>query len=310
LRTGIHALDLIMGAGIPRGRFIEVLGEPATTKTGFALEAAAAFQRAGGVAIYLEPESKLDRAWAERLGVDVETLGYDRPEDLPHLMRIVGKVAKSASPKIPVLIAVDSFAATPGAEELDELVSEDGMQSEKAARARYLSAAFRASLMELSRKGVTLLGINQLRTTFNFFTGRSGQDSPGGRALKYHAGVRIMFRNRGRLKDRTRDVITGIAVEAEAIKNTCAVPFRKAVLRFRFETGFVRWSGVDELLIRHGRLTSAAGWLRYKDRKFRVNEIESVAAELPELLGPIQGSIEDPPQVEIKDDQPVTETTP
>lgn len=294
VRTGIPALDLIMGAGIPRGRFIEVIGDPSTSKTGFACHAAAAFQRCGGTAVYFDAEAKLEKSWAEKIGVDFGSLGYDRPKDLVQAVKMIGQVAKTASPKVPTLLIIDSIAAIPGADELDDATSDKGIGSEKAARARLLSAALRATLMELARRGVTLLGLNQLRTTMNFYTAYSGLDSPGGKAIKYHASIRMMFRPKGRIRDLKRDLVTGIAVEVEAIKNTCAMPFRKSTLRFKFDGGFVPYSGLDELLLRHGRVQSSQGWLKYKDKSFRATEIESIAAEYPELLAPLAGVEEGP----------------
>ncbi len=293
IRTGIPALDLIMGAGIPRGRFIEAIGDPSTAKSGFGIIAAAAFQRSGGVAIYLDPESKLSRPWAEQLGLNFDTLGYDKPKDIPDTVKLIGQVARTAAPKVPTIIVWDSIASTPGADELDRAVSEDGLQMRPGERAKAISDSFRSTLMELSRRGVTLLGINQLRTTMNFAYGGAGIDSTGGRSVKYHAGLRLFFKPRGRLRMKDSEVVSGISVEVEAIKNTCAPPFRKTQMRFMFETGFVTYSGLDELLIRHGRLTSASGWLRYKNRKFHADEFESVAADMPELLAPIQGTKEE-----------------
>ena len=282
-----------MGAGIPRGRFIEVLGDPATAKSAFGYAAIAAFQKAGGQAILLDSEAKTDRAFVERFGVDFDALGYSRGKTLAECVRLIGRVAETAVPKTPVIIVWDSIAATPGAEELEEATSEEGMPSEKARRARYLSGALRAVLAELTRRRVTLVAINQLRTTFNFRTGYSGTDSTGGKAVKYHSALRLHLRSRGKIRDREKDIVTGIQIEAEAIKNTCAPPFRKATLSFLFDSGFKTYSGLDELLLRHGRLKSAGGWLSYGDKRFRSKELDQVAAELPELLAPLAGTSED-----------------
>ena len=286
---------MICGSGIPRGRLVEVIGDPATTKSAFGVVVAAAFQRAGGIAIYLDSEAKLEKTWAERLGVDFSALAYYKPKDIKDAIRILGNVAKTASAKVPTVVCWDSLAGTSGVDELDATVAEEGMKSEKAARAKYLSAGFRATQTELTRRGVTVLGINQLRTNFDFRTGRSWTDSPGGRAIKYHSGLRLSFRSRGRVFDRVRDLVVGIEVEVEAIKNTCSEPFRRAKLRFRFESGFARWSGLEELLVRHGRITSASGWLRYRDRKFRKEELESIASELPDILAPLSAVAEENP---------------
>jgi len=291
IRSGIPAVDLIIGAGIPRGRFVEVVGDPATAKSTFGYMAIGAFQRAGGQCILLDSEQKTDRGFAEKMGVDWNNLGYSIGQNIYQCIKIIGQVSRMADHKIPTLIVWDSIASTPGADELDEILKEEGMGSEKALRARELSKGFRATLGECAQKGVTLLGINQLRMKLNF-RGMTTLDAPGGRAGKYHASVRLIMRNKGKIRDKVRDVIIGIAVECDNLKNTCAPPFRRATLRFHFDSGFVPFSGLDELLLRHGRLIQKAGWLEYRGKAFRAADLERIITEIPDILDPIRGTIE------------------
>jgi len=291
IRSGIPAIDLIIGGGIPRGRFVEVVGDPATAKSTFAYMAIGAFQRAGGKCILLDSEQKTDRGFAEKMGVNWNDMGYSIGKNIDECIKIIGQVSGLADPKIPTLIVWDSIASTPGADELEEILDDKGLGSEKAMRARQLSAGYRATLGECSQKGVTLLGINQLRAKLNFM-GMTTLDAPGGRAGKYHASVRIMMRNKGKIRDKERDVIIGIAVECEAIKNTCSAPFRRATLRFHFDTGFVPYSGLDEILLRHGRITQKAGWLAFGEKTFRGADLERIVAEIPEIIEPFKGTIE------------------
>jgi recombination protein RecA len=292
VRTGIPAIDLIIGEGIPRGRFIEVVGDPATAKSALGYVVIAAFQRAGGAAILLDSEAKTDKKFAEMLGVDWSKLGYKLVKDLPDAIRIIGRVAQTANKKTPTIIVLDSIAATSRADELEEAVSDDGIPAEKGSRARTLTAAFRATLGELSRKRVTLLGINHLKMSFNFM-GYTTKESPGGRAIKYHAAIRLMMRTKGKIVDTQYDVVTGIEIETEAIKNEVAAPFRKAKMKFYFDTGFKQYSGLSELLLRHRRLKEAGGWLSFGDKKFRAKDIERIVSEVPELLEPLAGTMED-----------------
>lgn len=291
IRTGIPAIDLVIGAGIPRGRMIEVMGDPATAKSAFGYVAIGAFQRAGGQCLLLDSEAKTDREFAERMGVDWSKLGYSKASTIKECAQLIGRVARMADPKIPTLVVWDSLAGTPGAEELEGHIGNEEYTGEKAARARYLSSLLRATQNELSRKMVSFIVINQLRSKFNF-RGQAYEESSGGKAPKYHAAVRLLMRTRGRIVHRERDVVTGIVVQVEAIKNTCAPPFRKATLRFYFDTGFAPYSGLDELLLRHGRITQRAGWLVYKDRRFRPGDLERIVSEIPELLLPLRGVAE------------------
>ena len=299
IRTGIPAIDLVVGAGIPRGRFIEVVGEYATAKSAFGYVVIGAFQRAGGQCILLDSEQKTDINFAQKMGADMSPgkIGYSKAKNIKECVQIIGRVAQQADPKTPTLIVWDSIAATPGSEELEDHVSNAEFKGEMASRARYFSAAFRAVLNELTQKGVTLIGINQLRTTFNFM-GRASQESSGGKAPKYAAAVRLRLSNRGKIRHIAADVVTGVTIEVEAIKNTMAPPFRKTTLKFKFDSGFVHYSGLDELLLRHGRIQQKGGWLTYKDKSFHAGDIERIVAEVPELILPLSGVLDTPPNGE------------
>jgi recombination protein RecA len=293
VRTGIPAIDLVIGAGMPRGRMIEVVGEPSTTKSALGYAIIASFQRAGGKCVLIDSEAKSDRSFIERFGVNFEDLSYSKGGSMKDVIQLIGRVAQMADPAIPVLIVWDSIAATPGAEELELHVSDKEFKGEMAARARYLSAAFRAVCNDLARKKVTLLAINQLRTKFNFM-GHTSMESPGGKAPKYHAAVRIHMKDTGKIQHPDTDVVVGIRVLFKAIKNSCSVPFRYATLTFKFDTGFSIYSGLDELLIRHRRVESKAGWLTYQGKTFRAGDIERLVAEMPDIVNPLNGVIEIP----------------
>lgn len=294
IRTGIAAIDLVVGQGLPRGRFIEVLGDPATAKSAFVYATIGAFQRSGGQCILLDTEGKTDRVFAEKLGVEWDKLGYPKVQDMNECTRILAKVAKMADPSVPTLVCWDSLAATRGVDELEDAASKDGLGNEPGQRAKAFSAVFRAVLGELTHKGVTLLATNQVRVNFNFRSGYTTLESTGGKAIKFHAAVRLMMKPRGRIRSKDRDLVTGMVVECECIKNTMAAPFKKASIHFKFDTGFARYSGLDELLLRHGRLVQKAGWLCFKDKHFRGADLERVASEMPDLLDPIVGVIETP----------------
>lgn len=286
IRTGIHAIDMILYDGIPCGRYIECLGDPSTTKSAFCYSAIAAFQRAGGMALLIDPESKTDQSFAEKMGVNFKTLGYSVGEALESVIKLLGRIAQTADPDVPTLVVLDSLAATPLVEELDEEF--DAGKPEMAKRARVISASFRAILGQLHRKNVAFIGVNQLRMniggTFAF------KDSPGGRAPKYHASARLMFKKENLISSPTTGVVSGILVEVEAIKNALGPPFRHATLRFKFDTGFDPYSGLKELLIRHGRLTVEEGspMMKFGDYAFKDHEWERVVLEHPEILRPIK----------------------
>lgn len=291
VRSGIPAVDLVIGAGLPRGRFIEIVGEPSTSKSAFGYAVIAAFQRAGGKCVLIDSEAKAERSFVERFGVNFEDLSYSKGASIKEVVQLLGRVAQMADPALPVLVIWDSIAATRGAEELDLHVSDKEFTGEKAARARYLSAAFRALCGDLARKKVTFIAVNQLRTKFNFM-GSVSMEAPGGKAPKYHAAVRIQMKDIGKIKHQDVDVVVGMKVLFKAIKNSCSSPFRYTTLTFKFDTGYDMYSGLDELLIRHRRVEQKAGWLSYAGKTFRPGDLERIVAEVPEIIAPINGVLE------------------
>jgi len=291
IRTGIPAIDLVIGSGIPRGRAVEITGEPSAAKSALGYAIIAAFQRAGGKCVLIDSEAKAERSFVERFGVNFGDLAFSRGANIKKVCQIFGRVAQMADPAVPALIVWDSLAATPGAEELELHVSEKEFTGEKAARARYLSAAFRAVCNELTNKKVTLIVINQLRTKFNFM-GHSSMEAPGGKAPKYHAAVRLLMKDIGKIQAKDTDVIIGITALVKNIKNQCSQPFRHCTVRFRFDTGFDMYSGLDELLIRHKRIADKAGWLAFGDKTFRSGDIERIITEIPDLVAPLTHVVE------------------
>ena len=294
IRSGIHTIDMIIGKGIPRGRLIEILGDPGTAKSAFAQTAAGAFQRAGGHVIYVDAEEKVDRDFAERLGMDWDAAGHPTVTNIDELISLLNKVSKIAKREVPTLVVVDSFAAIRGIDEIEAIDEDKGMGIDRGQRAKEFSKFFRIILGDLARKQVTLMGTNQVRVNFNFNTGYTTLESTGGKAVKFYAAVRLIMKPKGRIRSRERDLVLGQVIEVESIKNTVSAPFKKAMVHFKFDSGFVPYSGLDELLLRHGRIVQKAGWLCFKDKSFRSADIERICAEMPELLDPLNRVEETP----------------
>ena len=295
IRLNIPALDLAIGAGIPRGVFITVVGEPKTAKTAFVLTVCAAFQRSGGEAVYLDCEHKLEKSFAEKLGVDWSKVHYEQPDNIQELGKILGRIGETAPSKTPVLVIADGIASLPGADELVDLLSDEGLSmTEGLHRAKGLTQAFRTTLLKLSNRNVTLIAINQLRVKINPF-GPSGKSEVGGSHLKYSSALSLMFRTKEKIsKKGNRELIVGEWIEVEVVKNTFAPPHRRARCEFKYDTGFTPYSGFVDFCLRHGRLVERAGFIVFKDRKFRKDEIAVVCTEMPELLAPVILTYETP----------------
>lgn len=271
------------------------MGEPKTAKTAFVLTVCGAFQRTGGEAVYLDCEHKLEKSFAEKLGVDWSKIHYERPDNIQELGKILGRIGETAPSKTPIIVVADGIASLPGAEELVDLLSDEGLSAtEGLHRAKGLTQAFRTTLLKLSNRNVTLIAINQLRVKINPF-GPSGKAEVGGVHLKYSSALSLMFRTKQKISRKgNRELIVGEWIEVEVVKNTFAPPHRKAKVEFKYDTGFSPYPGFKEFLLTYGRLVERAGFLVFKDRKFRTEELPVVCTEMPELLAPIIVTYETP----------------
>ena len=294
LRTGIASLDLVVGGGLPLGRFVELMGNPSTCKTVLALLICQAAISQGGGAAYLDPEAKVDADFAVRIGVEWEKLVYRVPSTLQDTFnRILTSAQKLRKiyPKGPVVVALDSIASTALDKEMEaiEKKSEVKISGEVGGKARAVAIGFPALLQELWRLDVLLLGVNHLKVHMGAFF-NSYLETPGGRAIWYHASARILMKQQEKLLNDLGAVV-GIGVSIEVIKNAVSSPFRKAEkVPFYFDSGFDPWKGSVKVLSKAGRIKASKtpGWYVYKGKKFRERQIETVVAKFPELMDPIR----------------------
>lgn len=292
LRTGIASVDLVIGGGFPLGRFAEVVGNPSTCKTALALAVCKAAIEQGGGAAYLDPEAKLDVDWAVRLGVPMEKLIYRVPDDLEDtLNRAIGALAaiRDAHPEGPAVVALDSIAATALDKEI-ERIEEEGkvtVGGQVGNKARATALAFPSLMRHFWKLDGIFLGLNHLKTHMGAYFS-SYLESPGGRALWYHASVRLKLIQKGKIKG-AEDRVEGIELEVEAIKNNVSAPFRSAQVPFRFDTGFDPWEGAVEVLYRAGRIKlDKPGLYSLNGKTFRAKSLQEIAEKHPEILEPIR----------------------
>src|SRR5829696_1095654 len=187
ISTGALSLDLALGGrGLPRGRIVELFGPESSGKTTIALHAVANAQRDGGVAAFIDAEHALDPSWCKKLGVNIEGLLVSQPSSAEEALQIAEMLVLSNAVDI---IVVDSVAAlVPRAEVEGEIGdSHVGLQ------ARLMSQALRKLAGAVSKSHTTLVFINQIREKIGVLFG-SPETTPGGRALKYYASVRIDVR--------------------------------------------------------------------------------------------------------------------
>lgn len=254
ISTGSISLDLALGGrGIPRGRVVEVYGPESSGKTTLTLHTIAEVQRGGGVAAFIDAEHALDPSWARRLGVNLEELLVSQPDTGEQGLEICELLVRSNAVD---LIVVDSVAALiPRAEIEGEMGdSHVGLQ------ARLMSQALRKLTGAISRSKCTVIFINQIREKIGVMFGNP-ETTPGGRALKFYASVRIDIRRTASIKD--GDKAVGNRTRARVVKNKIAPPFRQAEFDIMFDEGISASGDLIDLAVEEDVVQKSGAWFSF-----------------------------------------------
>jgi recombination protein RecA len=256
--TGSIAVDIALGVGgVPRGRVIEIFGPESSGKTTLTLSIIANAQRAGGQAAFIDAEHAFDAGYAKKIGVNLDNLLVSQPDTGEQALEIAETLVKSNAVDV---IVIDSVAAlTPRAEiEGDIGASHMGLQ------ARLMSHALRKLSGAISKSKTCVIFINQLREKIGVFFGNP-ETTPGGRALKFYASVRIDLRRIASLKKGEEAV--GNRVRASIVKNKVAPPFRKAEFDIMFDEGISRAGSVLDMGEIQEIIKKSGAWLLYGEEK-------------------------------------------
>ena len=283
LSTGSLSLDLALGiGGVPKGRIIEIYGPEASGKTTLALHVAASAQKAGGDAAYIDVEHALEPAYAQALGVDIDTLLISQPDTGEQALDIAESLVRSGA--IDVLV-VDSVAALIPRSELEGEVGDTVV----GALARLMSQAMRRLAGAISKNNCTVIFINQLRQKIGVMYGNP-ETTPGGLALKYYASVRIDVRRIETLK--VNGEMIGNRTRAKVVKNKVAPPFREAEFDILYGQGISKMGEIVDMAVKLEIIDKAGAWFTVNGQRMQGREsVREYLEQNPDVCDEIEAQI-------------------
>jgi recombination protein RecA len=256
ISTGSISFDAALGVGgFPRGRVVEIFGPESSGKTTVALQVIAEAQKTGGMAAFVDAEHALDPIYARKLGVDVDNLLVAQPDYGEQALEIAEALVRSNA--IDVLV-VDSVAALVPKAELEGEMGDSHM----GLQARLMSQALRKLTGIVSKSRTCLIFINQIREKIGVMFGNP-ETTPGGKALKFYASVRVDIRRIGAIKQ-TDGVVTGNRTRVKVVKNKVAPPFTEAEFDIMYNEGISSTGALLDLALEKQIIEKRGSWLNYR----------------------------------------------
>lgn len=284
--TGSLSLDLALGiGGLPKGRIIELYGHESSGKTTLALHAVANVQKAGGSAAFIDAEHALDPGYARKIGVDLDNLIVSQPNSGEEALTICEELVKSGALDI---VVVDSVAALTPQAEIDGAMGD----SHVGLQARLMSQAMRKLTAAIAQSGTLCVFTNQVREKIGVMFGNP-ETTPGGKALKFYASVRMDIRKSEPIKDGSN--VIGNRTKIKIVKNKVAPPFRSCTVDMIFGEGISQASSLLELAVEREIIKKAGAWYSYNGNRIgqgRENTVKYLK-ENPEFYAEIDKRIRD-----------------
>ena len=282
--TGSLTLDLALGiGGVPRGRIVEIFGPESSGKTTVALHIAAEGQKMGGEAAFIDAEHALDPVYAKALGVNIDNLLVSQPDSGEQALEITDALVRSGAIDV---VVVDSVAALVPQQEID---GEMG-SSHVGLQARLMSQALRKLSGSIAKTSCVVIFINQLREKVGVMYGNP-ETTPGGRALKFYASVRIDVRKVENLKQ--GDEVYGNRVRCKVVKNKVAPPFRVAEFDILYGKGISKAGEIVDIAMELGLVQKSGSWFSYNGERLaqgKDNARKAIASN-PSLMKELEEKI-------------------
>ena len=260
ISTGSLSLDLALGiGGVPRGRIVEIYGPESSGKTTLALHVVAEAQKRGGEVAFVDAEHALEPAYAKALGVDIDSLLIAQPDTGEQALEITEVLVRSGAVDV---VVIDSVAALTPRAEIEGSMGESSV----GVIARLMSQALRKLASSISKTNCVVIFINQLREKIGVMYG-SPETTPGGRALKYFASVRLDVRRVETIKTGTEMV--GNRTRVRVIKNKVAPPFKEAEFDIMYGQGISKTAEMVDLGVRLELIEKGGSWYTFGEHRFQ-----------------------------------------
>ena len=284
--SGSLSLDIALGiGGFPRGRIVEIFGPESSGKTTVALHAIAEAQKLGGIAAFIDAEHALDPVYARNLGVDVDNLIVAQPDTGEQALEIAEQLVRSGAVDI---ITIDSVAALVPKAEIDGEMGD----SHVGLQARLMSQALRKLTGVLNKSNTVAIFINQLREKVGILFGNP-ETTPGGRALKFYASVRLDVRKQEAIK--VNGEVVGTRTKVKVVKNKVAPPFREAVFDIMYGKGISNEGCILDLAADMDIVEKSGAWYAYNGQKIgqgRENA-KQYLLDNPDIMKEVENKVRD-----------------
>jgi recombination protein RecA len=268
ISTGALSLDMALGVGgLPRGRVVECYGQESSGKTTLALHVVANAQKAGGVAAFIDAEHALDPGYAKKIGVDLDNLIVSQPNSGEEALTICEQLCKSGALDV---IVVDSVAALTPQAEIDGNMGDSHM----GLQARLMSQAMRKLTSVLAATKTLCIFTNQVREKIGVMFGNP-ETTPGGKALKFYASVRLQVQRIGAIKN-TAGQVVGNRTRVKVVKNKVAPPFTEAEFDILYTCGISYEGSVLDAALARGVVEKRGSWLSFGDEQLAQGSLATI----------------------------------